>query len=153
MLSENPQLATPLTKRRKSEGRGNSFTPEFRKAPQPPKLCRICGTPVTKANHCPSCVSIAAREQMANVALTGHMKPRSAASQRRAEKKLSDHAVANTWFDPGSLPSWRDTGLNWHKLLVSRDRLWRFHQQSIGVSVRCGRGSLLNFFLKASRRQ
>lgn len=34
------------------------------------------------------------------------MKPRSAASQRRAEKKLSAHAVANTWFDPGSLPSW-----------------------------------------------
>lgn len=106
---ENPQLTTPLTKRRKSEGRGNSLSLEIGKTPQPSKLCKICGTPVTKANHCASCVRIAAREQMANVALIGQMKPRSAASQRRAEKKLSGHAVANTWFDPESLPPWLNT--------------------------------------------
>jgi len=43
---------------------------------------------------------------MVNVALIGHMRPHTAASQRRTKKKLSNHAVANTWFDPASLPSW-----------------------------------------------
>jgi len=46
------------------------------------------------------------RENMAQVALFGHMKPKTRRVQDRTAKKISDHAVANTWWDPKSLPSW-----------------------------------------------
>ena len=43
---------------------------------------------------------------MAQVALLGHMKPKSKKAKARMSRALSDHAVANTWWDPSSLPSW-----------------------------------------------
>src|SRR5215469_5805846 len=43
---------------------------------------------------------------MAQVALLGHMKPKSKKARARISKTISDHAVANTWWDPSSLPSW-----------------------------------------------
>jgi hypothetical protein len=46
------------------------------------------------------------RETMAQVALLGHAKPKSKKTKARISKALSDHAVANTWWDPSSLPSW-----------------------------------------------
>jgi len=43
---------------------------------------------------------------MAHVALLHHTKPKSKKTKARISKVLSDHAVANTWWDPSSLPSW-----------------------------------------------
>ena len=43
---------------------------------------------------------------MAQVALFGHLKPKSKKARARISKTISDHAVANTWWDPSSLPSW-----------------------------------------------
>ena len=34
------------------------------------------------------------------------MKPKSKKAKARISKTISDHAVANTWWDPKSLPSW-----------------------------------------------
>jgi hypothetical protein len=43
---------------------------------------------------------------MAQVALFGHMKPKSQKAKARISKTISDQAIANTWWDPSSLPSW-----------------------------------------------
>ena len=43
---------------------------------------------------------------MAQVALIGHSRPRTQRAKDRISKRISDHAVANTWWDPSSLPSW-----------------------------------------------
>lgn len=43
---------------------------------------------------------------MAQVALIAHMRPKSKKARVRISKTISDHAVANTWWDPSSLPSW-----------------------------------------------
>jgi len=43
---------------------------------------------------------------MADVASLRHMKPKSKKEKARLSKVLSSHAVANTWWDPSSLPSW-----------------------------------------------
>jgi hypothetical protein len=43
---------------------------------------------------------------MAQVALLGHMRPKSKKAKARLSKTISDHAVANTWWDSSSLPSW-----------------------------------------------
>jgi hypothetical protein len=43
---------------------------------------------------------------MAQVALRGHTKSKSKKTKAHISKTLSDHAVANSWWDPSSLPSW-----------------------------------------------
>jgi hypothetical protein len=43
---------------------------------------------------------------MADIASLRHMKPKSKKEKARLSKVLSNHAVANTWWDPSSLPSW-----------------------------------------------
>jgi hypothetical protein len=43
---------------------------------------------------------------MAQVALLGHAKPKSKKPKVHISKTVSDHAVANSWWDSSSLPSW-----------------------------------------------
>jgi hypothetical protein len=43
---------------------------------------------------------------MAQVALIGHSRPKTQRAKARISKAISDHAVANTWWDPKSLPNW-----------------------------------------------
>jgi hypothetical protein len=43
---------------------------------------------------------------MARIALIGHAKPKSPKARERISKTLSDHAVANSWWSPSSLPAW-----------------------------------------------
>jgi hypothetical protein len=100
------QLPTRLTHRRRSEGRGNDFRVQTSKAPCQAKICEICGAEGIKNRYCRSCAVEASRENMARVALLGHMKPKSKKAKARISTTISDHAVANTWWDQSSLPSW-----------------------------------------------
>ena len=43
---------------------------------------------------------------MAQVALIGHAKPKTQRTKARVSKTLSNHAVANSWWSPSSLPAW-----------------------------------------------
>ena len=43
---------------------------------------------------------------MAQVALIGHSKPKTSNVKARISRTLSDHAVANSWWSPSSLPAW-----------------------------------------------
>lgn len=43
---------------------------------------------------------------MAHVALLRHAKPKSKKTKTHISKVLSDHAVANTWWDPSGMPDW-----------------------------------------------
>jgi hypothetical protein len=99
-------LPTRLTHRRKSEGRGNTFELRIKPLPCPTKICEVCGAPVVRSRYCKACAVEAARENMAQVALIGHSRPKSKRVKDRISKRISDHAVVNTWWDPKSLPSW-----------------------------------------------
>jgi len=99
-------LPTRLTHRRRSEGRGNDFKVRASAAPRQVKICEVCGAEGVKNRYCRSCAVDASRETMAQVALLGHAKPKSEKTKARISRTLSDHAVANTWWDPSSRPSW-----------------------------------------------
>jgi hypothetical protein len=43
---------------------------------------------------------------MAQAALIGHSRLKSQRVKDRISKTISNHAVANTWWDPKSLPGW-----------------------------------------------
>jgi len=99
-------VPTRLTQRRRSEGRGNEFAPKRSVVPKQIRVCEVCGTEGVQNRYCRSCAVEVSRENMAQVALIGHAKPRTPRVRARISKTLSDHAVANTWWLPSSLPAW-----------------------------------------------
>jgi hypothetical protein len=103
---KTPTLPTRLTQRRRSEGRGNGYVMANNPAPRCTKICEVCGAEGVKNRYCRSCAVEASRETMARVALLGHVKPKSKKAKAHISKTLSDHAVANSWWDPSSLPKW-----------------------------------------------
>jgi CRISPR-associated endonuclease Cas1 len=99
-------VPTLLTQRRRSEGRGKKYAAQANPSPRQVKICEVCGSEGVRKRYCPSCAVELSRENMAQVALIGHMKPKSKKVKARISKTMSDHAVANTWWDPSRLPSW-----------------------------------------------
>ena len=99
-------LPTRLTHRRRSEGRGNDFRAETNPAPRHVRICEICGAEGIKNRYCRSCAVEASRENMTYVALLRHAKPKSKKTKAHISKVLSDHAVANSWWEQSSLPRW-----------------------------------------------
>jgi CRISPR-associated endonuclease Cas1 len=99
-------VPTRLTQRRRSEGRGNKFAAKAMMVPRGPKICEVCGAEGVQNRYCKSCAVEVSRENMARVALIGHSKPKTSKVRGRISKTLSDHAVANSWWSPSSLPVW-----------------------------------------------
>jgi hypothetical protein len=97
---------TRLTQRRRSEGRGNTIHVRANPVPRRKKICEVCGADGVKNRYCKSCAVEVSRENMAQVALIGHVRPKTQLVKTRVSNKISDHAVANTWWDASSLPSW-----------------------------------------------
>ena len=100
------RLPTRLTQRRRSEGRGSEFKPVALPHGRRPRICELCGAEGVANRYCRSCAVEASRENMAQVALIGHSKPKNNKLNAHISKTLSDHAVANTWWDPSNLPRW-----------------------------------------------
>jgi len=99
-------LPTRLTHRRRIEGRGNNFKVETSAAPRQLNVCRICGAEGVKNRYCRPCAVQAARGAVAQISAPGYAKPKSKKTKAHISSVLSDHAVANSWWDPASLPSW-----------------------------------------------
>jgi hypothetical protein len=109
--SKNPankkeSVPTRLTQRRRSEGRGNNFAMQLSPAPRRKNICIVCGAEGVQRSYCRSCAVEVSRDNMAQVALIGHSRPRTSKVKARISKTLSDHAVANSWWSPSSLPHW-----------------------------------------------
>jgi CRISPR-associated endonuclease Cas1 len=99
-------LPTRLTQRRKSEGRGKKFELRIKLTARPTKICEVCGAEGVQNRYCKSCAVETARENMSRAALIGHARPKTQRVKARISKKISQHAIANTWCDSRSLPSW-----------------------------------------------
>lgn len=99
-------VPTLLTQRRRSEGRGKKYTARANSVPRQVRVCEVCGQEGVHNRYCPSCAVEVSRENMAQVALIGHAKPRTPRVKARISRTLSDHAVANSWWSPSSLPAW-----------------------------------------------
>jgi CRISPR-associated endonuclease Cas1 len=99
-------VPTPLTQRRRTEGRGRNVRASPKAVPRQMKICEVCGAEGVHNRYCPSCAVEVSREHMTQVALIGHAESKSKKTKAHISKTLSDHAVANSWWDPSSLPNW-----------------------------------------------
>jgi CRISPR-associated endonuclease Cas1 len=99
-------LPTRLTHRRRSEGRGNTFESITLPHVRRPRICELCGAEGIANRYCRSCAVEVSRENMKRTAMIGHTRPKTTRQRTQISKRLSNHAVANSWWDPKSLPSW-----------------------------------------------
>jgi CRISPR-associated endonuclease Cas1 len=99
-------VPTRLTQRRRTKGRGRKMKALANPVPRRVKICEVCGAEGVQNRFCPSCAVEVSREHMAQVAMMGHAQPRTKRIKARISKALSEHAVANTWWSPSSLPAW-----------------------------------------------
>jgi hypothetical protein len=104
--SKDDSVPTRLTQRRRIEGRGNELAPSRSAPAKQIRVCELCGAEGIRKRYCRSCAVELSRENMAQVALIGHSKPKTSRIKARISKSLSDHAVANSWWSPSSLPTW-----------------------------------------------
>jgi hypothetical protein len=103
--SEGLNVPPRLTQRHRSEGRGNKFQVGIKPVPRPMTICEVCGAEDVKNRHCKTLHRRAfQREHGAGCLDRSRLKTRRV--KARMSKKISDHAVANTWWDRRSLPSW-----------------------------------------------
>ena len=104
--SSEQLLPTRLTQRRRSEGRGNTFELVTLPRAHRPRICELCGAEGVKNRYCRACGVEVSRENMTRAALIGHARPKSTRQRRQISKRLSGHAVANSWWSRSSLPAW-----------------------------------------------
>src|SRR5882762_5802026 len=98
-------VPTRLTQRRRTEGRGRQIRAATPTPPRRAKVCEVCGAEGIKNRYCRSCAVEVSRKNMVQVALIGHARPKTRRARARISESLSDHAVANSWWSPSSLPS------------------------------------------------
>ena len=87
--SKGLTVATRLTQRHRSEGRGNTFHMGTNPIPRIEKVCEVCGAERVKNDYCSSCAVEASRETMSQVALLGHIEPKSKKAKARMSMALS----------------------------------------------------------------
>jgi CRISPR-associated endonuclease Cas1 len=105
-VSKDEDVPTRLTQRHRIEGRGKELEAKTIQLPRRQKICEVCGAEGVQNRYCRSCAVEVSRDNMAQVALIGHSKPKTSNVRARISKTLSDHAVANSWWSPSSLPAW-----------------------------------------------
>jgi CRISPR-associated endonuclease Cas1 len=80
------KLSTPLTQRRRTEGRGNEFTPYETPAPRLNKICPGCGAQTRLGRHCSKCGREISKEKLIEIAKSGRI----AALRPEARRKHSE---------------------------------------------------------------
>jgi CRISPR-associated protein Cas1 len=114
IVSKPPrQVGSParLTQSRKRAAKGSPPIPAFKPAPQPDRVCRICGKAIKSwRTFCATCAVGAAAERFATVAEEGRTVGRVAAQTAEARTRRSEtkrrHDLARRSWDPSSVPAW-----------------------------------------------
>ena len=99
-------LPTPLTQRRRSEGRGKEFIPDAKPAPYPKKVCSGCGASTQGGRLCASCGREVLREGLIESAKIGRIVAQSSKSRRKLSETQRRHRAAQRAWDSSSKPPW-----------------------------------------------
>jgi CRISPR-associated endonuclease Cas1 len=91
-------LATPLTQRRRIEGRGKEFIPDAKPAPYPKKICPGCGATTKRGRLCANCGREVLRDGLIESAKIGRVVAQSPKSQeKRSETQRRHRAAQQAW--------------------------------------------------------
>ncbi len=103
-------LPTPLTQRRRSEGRGNEFIPDTKPALYPKKVCPGCGATTGGRKLCASCGLEVRKEKLTELAKIGRVVALSQTSQQKRTETQKRHRAAQLAWRSSDKPSWLNEG-------------------------------------------
>jgi CRISPR-associated endonuclease Cas1 len=99
--------ATRLTESHRRQVRGEPVSPTVAHAPNPPKVCRICGASVKPIdNYCASCAVTVTRESLIKAARQGRVASHSQEAEKRRSETLRRHNAAKRAWRPSDMPDW-----------------------------------------------
>jgi CRISPR associated protein Cas1 len=98
--------ATPLTQRRRSEGRGNEYAPLMITSPRPTNICAGCGTKTKYGQHCSKCGREVSREKLIEIAKLGRIIGHSPESRRKQSEKQRRNRAARKLWESEAKTSW-----------------------------------------------
>jgi CRISPR-associated endonuclease Cas1 len=117
---------THLTQSHRRQAKGK-LNPPIADPPQPPRLCRTCGTNVTEEHrYCPSCAVAVSTEALIKGAQKGRLASHSFEAQASRVEKGLRHTEARMAWQPSNLPAW----------LNERSYRDKIHPLLAGVTVR-----------------
>ena len=99
-------LPTPLTQRRRSEGRGNEFILDTTPAPRPKNVCAGCGVTTREGQNCPKCGREISREKLIELAKRGRVAAQSPESQKKRSETHLRHGAAKRAWRASPKPAW-----------------------------------------------
>jgi CRISPR-associated endonuclease Cas1 len=101
-------LSTPLTQRRRSEGRGKQFVLEAKTAPRPDKICSGCGAATRLGRNCAKCGREISREKLIELAKVGRVAAQSAKSRKKHSETQRQHEAAKRAWRSSPGRDWPD---------------------------------------------
>jgi CRISPR-associated endonuclease Cas1 len=99
---------TPLTQRRRSEGRGKQFVPDATPAPHPVKVCAGCGTTTHGGRHCHKCGREICRGKLIELAKLGRVAARSLEVRKKLSETQRRHEAAKRAWRSSVKLDWPD---------------------------------------------
>ena len=100
------KLSTPLTQRRRSEGRGKEFILDPTPPPNPEKICAGCGVTTREGQHCAKCGREVSRVKLIELAKLGRVAAQSQESRKKRSEAQRRHRAANREWTSSSNPPW-----------------------------------------------
>jgi len=104
--SSRKTIPTTLTQSRKRVAQGGTTEPPPAEAPEPPKVCRLCGMPLNHGAYCRKCSVVASSEALVAAARKGRPVSQSPAAQARRRATRLRNARAESVWRASDLPSW-----------------------------------------------
>jgi CRISPR-associated endonuclease Cas1 len=101
--------ATRLTQRYRSIAKGGGENPAKTRAPESPRLCKLCGTPISgHQKFCSACAPTNSREALIEAARKGRIAAQSPQALARLGEKQRSHRLAERAWNPTDQPDWLD---------------------------------------------
>jgi hypothetical protein len=104
--SSRKVLPTVLTQCQRRVAQGASADAPTPKAASPPKVCQVCGAPLSHGTHCRTCALTASTEAIIVAARKGRVISQQGESQRKRTATRLKNAEAERLWDPSELPTW-----------------------------------------------
>jgi CRISPR-associated endonuclease Cas1 len=101
--------ATRLTQRYRSISKGGGENPATTPAPESPRLCKLCGTPIMgRQKFCSECAPTNSKEALIAAARKGRIAAQTPRALARLGEKQRSHRLAERAWNPADQPDWLD---------------------------------------------
>jgi CRISPR-associated endonuclease Cas1 len=99
-------IPTTLTQSRKRVAQGAAPEPPPATPPEPPKVCRLCGSSLRHGSYCRKCAVVASTEALVDAAKRGRVVSQEFAAQAKRTATRLKNAQAERVWQPSALPVW-----------------------------------------------